>query len=241
MSEELEQLLKNLRLRRVLEIYDEQLRGAEKEDVTYTEFLTRLVRAQWHAKQEGALEWRIRRADLPERLSLETFPFARQPGVNRKQIRAFAELEFIAKAENVVLVGPTGVGKTGLCCGLLLKALENGYRCQFVRAQDLFDEMYASLADRSTRQLLKRLARLDVLLIDEFGYLNLKPEQSNIFFKLMEERYCHHSTLITTNLDYEEWPNFLGNRPMVEALLSRLRHYCHTVRIQGPSLRDPQG
>jgi DNA replication protein DnaC len=240
MTEDLEQLLKNLKLRRVLEIYEEQLRAAEKEDVSYSEFVTRLVRAQWHARQEGALEWRIRRANLPERWSLETFPFARQAGINRKQIRTFAELEFIAKAENIVLVGPTGVGKTGLSCGLLL-ALENGYRCQFVRAQDLFDEMYASLADRSTRQLLKRLARLDVLLIDEFGYLNLKPEQSNIFFKLMEERYRHHSTIITTNLDYDEWPNFLGNRPMVEALLSRLRHYCHTVRIQGPSLRDPQG
>ena len=166
MTEDLEQLLKNLRLRRVLEVYDEQLKAAEKEDVSYSEFVTRLVRAQWHARQERALEWRIRRANLPERLSLETFPFARQPGVNRKQIRAFAELEFIAKAENIVLVGPTGVGKTGLSRGLLLKALENGYRCQFVRAQDLFDEMYASLADRSTRQLLKRLARLDVLLID---------------------------------------------------------------------------
>ena len=178
MTEELEQLLKNLKLRRILEIYDEQLRAAEKDDVSYSEFVTRLVRAQWHARQEGALEWRIRRANLPERWSLETFPFARQPGVNRKQIRGFAELEFIAKAENIVLVGQTGVGKTGLACGLLLKALENGYRCQFIRAQDLFDEMYASLADRSTRQLLKRLARLDVLLIDEFGYLNLKPEQS---------------------------------------------------------------
>jgi DNA replication protein DnaC len=241
MTEELEQLLKNLRLRRVLEVYEEQLKAAEKEDVSYSEFLSRLVRAQWHARQEGALEWRIRRANLPERLSLETFPYARQPGVNRKQIRAFAELEFIAKAENIVLVGPTGVGKTGLSCGLLLKALENGYRCQFVRAQDLFDEMYASLADRSSRQLLKRLARLDVLLIDEFGYLNLKPEQSNIFFKLMEERYRQHATIITTNLDYDEWPNFLGNRPMVEALLSRLRHFCHTVRIDGPSLREPQG
>ena len=241
MSEELEQLLKNLKLRRILEIYDEQLRTAEKEDLSYSEFVARLLRAQWHARQEGALEWRIRRANLPERWSLETFPFARQPGVHRKQIRAFAELEFIARAENIVLMGPTGVGKTGLGCGLLLKALENGYRCQFVRAQDLFDEMYASLADRSSRQLLKRLARLDVLQIDEFGYLNLKPEQSNIFFKLMEERYHRHSTIITTNLDYDEWHNFLGNRPMVEALLSRLRHYCHTVRIKGPSLRDPQG
>jgi DNA replication protein DnaC len=101
--------------------------------------------------------------------------------------------------------------------------------------------MYASLADRSTRKLLKRLARLDVLLIDEFGYLNLKPEQSNIFFKLIEERYRQHPTIITTNLSYDEWPNFLGNRPMVEALLSRLRHHCHTVRIDGPSLLDLQG
>lgn len=77
--------------------------------------------------------------------------------------------------------------------------------------------------------------------IDELGYLNIKPEQSNIFFKLMEERYRRHSTIITTNLSYDEWPNFLGNKDMVAALLSRLRHYCHTVVIDGPSLRDPQG
>jgi len=166
MTEELEQLLKNLRLKRMAAIYDEQLRAADKEQVSYSEFLTRLLRAQFHARQEGALEWRIRRAKLPERWTLETFPFARQPGVNRKQIRGFAELEFIAKSENIVLVGKTGVGKTGLACGLLLKAIENGYRCQFIKAQDLFDEMYASLADRSTRQLLKRLARLHVLAID---------------------------------------------------------------------------
>ena len=139
------------------------------------------------------------------------------------------------------VVGSTGVGKTGLASGLLLKALENGYRCQFIRAQDLFDELYASLADRSSRKLLNRLARLDCLCIDEFGYVNLKPEQSNIFFKLMEERYHRHSTIITTNLGYDEWRNFLGNQTMVEALLSRLRHYCHTVSINGPSLRDPQG
>src|ERR1700689_2318715 len=166
MTEEVEQLLKNLKLRRILEVYDEQLRAAENREASYSEFAAGLLRAQWHARQESALEWRIRRATFPERWSLETFPFARQPGVNRKQIRAFAELEFIPKAENIVLVGETGRGKTGLACGLLLKGLENGYRCQFVKAQNLFDEMYASLADRSSRQLLKRLTRLDVLLID---------------------------------------------------------------------------
>src|SRR5437867_10350250 len=109
MNEELDQLLKNLKLRTILDIYDEQLRSAEKEQVSYSEFVTRLMRAQWHARQDNALEWRIRKANLPERWSLETFPFARQPGVNRKQIRSFAELDFVSKAENIVFIGPTGL------------------------------------------------------------------------------------------------------------------------------------
>src|ERR1022692_3830221 len=95
----------------MLKGYDEQLHAAEQADVSYSEFVAGLLRAQWHDRQESALEWRIGRANLPERWSLETFPYARQPGVNRKQIRAFAELDFVAKHENLVLVGPTGVGK----------------------------------------------------------------------------------------------------------------------------------
>lgn len=241
MTEELDQLLKNLNLRHMHTVYDEQLRTADKQQLSYTDFVAGLLRAQWRDRQENALEWRIRRAMLPERWALETFPYARQPGVNRKQIRAFAELDFVAKHENLVFIGPTGVGKTGLACGVLLKALQNGLRCQFIRAQDLFDDMYASLADRSTRRLVNRLARLDVLLIDEMGYANLRPEQANVFFKLMEERYHQRSTIITTNLVYEEWAGFLGNKTMVEPLLSRVRHYCHTVPINGPSLREPQG
>ena len=240
-SDELDQLLKNLHLKRILEIYDEQIGAAEKEDISYSDFLTRLLRAQWHNRQETALAWRIKRANLPENWSLATFPFARQPGVSRKQIHTLAELDFVAKAENIVLIGKTAVGKTGLVTGLLLKALENGYRCQFIRAQDLFDELYASFADRSSRKLLNRLVRLDVLLIDELGYVNVKAEQANIFFKLMEERYHRHSTIITTNLGYDEWRNFLGNPAMVDALLSRVRHYCHTIHINGPALREPQG
>jgi DNA replication protein DnaC len=240
LNEELEQLLRSLHLRPIAAIVDEVLALAQKEDLSYQDFLLRLLRPQWHARQEQALAWRIRQARLPETWSLETFPLDLQSGVDRRLIRSLAELDFIAKAENLVLIGPTGVGKTGLAVGILLKALQNGYRCRFVRAQDLFDDMYASLADRSTRKLLSNLARLDVLLIDEMGYLNLRPEQSNTFFKLMEERYNRRPTILTTNLDYDEWHHFLGNRPMVEALLSRLRHRCRTLRIDGPSLRQPQ-
>jgi len=241
MTDEIAQLLKVLRLGRIAEILDDELKAADKGDLAYQELLVRLLRAQWHRQQETALNWRIERAKLPEKWSLESFPFKRQPGVSAKQIRGFAELDFVAKAENVVFIGPTGVGKTGLASALLLKALQNGHRGLFVRAQDLFDEMYASLADRSSRKLVDRLARVDLLVVDEMGYLNLKPEQTNIFFKLMEERYRRRATIITTNLDYDEWHNFLGNKALVDALLSRLRHQCHTVKIDGPSLRDPQG
>jgi DNA replication protein DnaC len=241
MTDEIQQLLKVLRLRKIGEIFDEELRLAEKEERSYQEVIARLLRAQWHAQQENALAWRIERARLPEKWTLESFPFKKQAGVSQKQIRGFAELDFVAKAENLVFVGPTGVGKTGLASSLLLKALQNGHRGLFVRAQDLFDDMYASLADRSSRKLIDRLARVDVLVVDELGYLNLKPEQTNIFFKLMEERYRRRSTIITTNLEYDEWHNFLGNKALVDALLSRLRHQCHTIRIDGPCLREPQG
>jgi DNA replication protein DnaC len=241
MTDELEQLLRSLHLRRMAQVVDEEIHTATKQDPSYEEFLLRLLRAQWHHRQETALAWRIKRAGLPEQWTLESFPFAKQPGVSRKQIRNLAELDFIGRAENIVFIGETGRGKTGLATGLLLKALQNGYRGMFVRAQDLFDEMYASLADRMSRKLINRLARMDVLVVDELGYLNLKPEQTNIFFKLMEERYRRRPTIITTNLDYEEWYHFLGNKPLVDALLSRLRHQCHTLRIAGPELREPQG
>ena len=239
--EEIAQLCKSLRLGRIAEILEEELAQATQQQSAYEELLVRLLRAQWHHRQETALEWRIKQARLPEHWTLESFPFKRQPGVSHREIRGLAELDFVPKAENVVLIGPTGVGKTGLAIGLLLKAIQNGHRCLFVRAQDLFDEMYASLADRSSRKLLDRLIRVDVLLVDELGYLNLRPEQSNIFFKLLEERYRRRPTLITTNLDYDEWGHFLGHKALVEALLSRLRHQCHTLRINGPSLREPSG
>lgn len=166
MNEELDQLLRNLHLKRIREIIDEELQHAEEQQLAYTDFLLRLVRAQWHHKQETALGWRIKRAGMPEPWTLESFPFKRQPGVSRRKIRTFANLDFIARAENIVFIGGTGVGKTGLATGILLKALQNGYRGIFLKAQELFDEMYASLADRSSSKLLNRLSRVDVLVID---------------------------------------------------------------------------
>jgi len=151
MTDDLQQLLRSLRLKKIVEILDEEMLKADSESLPFSKLLARLLRAEWHSRQENALSWRIKNARIPEHWTIESFPFKKQPGISQRQIRSFAELEFIGKAENIVFVGPTGVGKTGLASGLLLKALQNGHRGIFLRAQDLFDEMYASLADRSSR------------------------------------------------------------------------------------------
>lgn len=239
MNDDIDQLLENLKMRRLREVLDRELERAEKEHPSYSTFLARVLREEYQAQQMRFLEYRIRRAQLPERWSLQSFPWERQPKINRSMIEQLAELDFIDRAANLVFIGGTGVGKTGLASAILLNALQAGRRGLFIKAQDLFDEMYRSLADHSSRRLLDRLAGIDILLIDEMGYLNLRPEQSNIFFKLMEERYGKAATIITTNLEYDDWYAFLGQKEMVGALLDRLRHRCHTIRIEGESLRAP--
>jgi len=182
-----------------------ELERAETRSPSYSDFLAKLLREEYQSQEMRFLEHRIRRARLPERWSLDTYPWDRQPGVSKAAMMQLAQLDFIDRAANLVFIGPTGVGKTGLASAILLAALLAGRRGLFIKAQDLFDEMYRSLADHSSRKLLRKLTRIDLLLIDEMGYLNLRPEQSNIFFKLMEERYGKAATIITTNLEYEDW------------------------------------
>ena len=238
MTDNLEQLLGLLKLKRIPAILNRELKRAEKDSPGYSDFLARLLREEYHDQRDRATNSRIGRAKIPELWSLDSFPWDRQPGVDKRVIRELAELEFVRTGTNLVFRGGTGVGKTGLATGLLLQALQDGYRGYFLKAQELFDELYSTLADRTTRRFLDRLIRFDVLLIDEMGYLNLRPEQSNMFFKLMDERYvAHRATIITTNLHFDQWCRFLGNEHLSGALLSRVRHRCKTIEINGPSLR----
>jgi DNA replication protein DnaC len=240
MREKLRETLQELHLQGMLEALDKELGQAEKAATPAADLLYRLALEERRVRQQKSLTNRLKQARMPWDWTLESFPFDRQPGVNKTQINTLAGLDFVRRAQNLVFIGPPGTGKSGLACSLLRQACFNGYRCRFTDAQALLDELYASLADRSTPRLLKRLSHYDVLLIDEIGYLTLRPEQVNAFFKLMELRYALKATILTTNLDYPEWYDLFKRKPLVDALLDRLRHHCITVHINGPSLRVPE-
>ena len=239
MLEDLRKLLAQLRFQGMDETLERILAEADAKAHPPAEVLRRLLLEELRYRQERSLAYRIDQAKLPWDWSLETFPFAQQPGVNQAQIKGLAGLAFVERAQNLVFIGPPGTGKSGLALGILRQALVNGYRGRFYKAQDLFDELYASLADRSTPRLLKRLSRYDLLQVDELGYLSLEPEQVSAFFKLLDMRYGHKPTMITTNLDYPQWYELFQRKPLVDALLDRLHHHCITIRIDGPSLRVP--
>ena len=239
MRNKIQQLLADLRLKGIAQTLDQELDMADKKGTSVCEVIYRLLMAEHKYRQERSLEYRIKSAKMPLDWTLKTFPFEKQPGVQKHRIQSLAELSFIERAENIVFIGNPGTGKTGLGIGLLHQALVAGHRGRFYNAQDLLDELYASLADRTTPKLIKKLFNYDLLLIDELGYLTLKPEQINAFFKLMGERYGRKSTIITTNLDYPEWYDLFKRKSLVDALIDRLQHRCITIEIDGPSLRTP--
>lgn len=239
MISNIRQLLSTLKFRGIQENLDLILADSEKKGLSTTETLLNLLQEEFRDQQERSMNSRIRKAKIPNEWSLKTFPFDKQPGANKLQIQNLSDLSFIERHENIVLIGEPGTGKTGIASGLLRQGLINGYRGLFYDAQKLLEDLYSSLADKTTTRFITTLSSISILLIDELGYLTLTNEQCNAFFKLMSMRYSNKKpTIITTNLDYPKWYDLFQSKSLVDAMLDRLKHRCITIHIDGPTLRD---
>lgn len=233
----IEELLKELRMPTALSVLPALLREAQAKKRSFSWLLARLLDEEIAGRKVRATENRMCAARFPEDWLLKTFPWERQPGVDRTEIMELAELEFVRLASNIVFIGDVGVGKSGLAMGLAREAVSAGYSALFCKVSGLVEELYASALDRSTARITRRLARIDVLVLDEFSHVTLNEEQSNLIFKLIDARYHRKSTIFTTNLGYDQWESFLGNKALATTLVDRVTDQCYVVRIEGPSLR----
>jgi DNA replication protein DnaC len=233
-TEEMDRLvahLKRLHLRHGANNLEDHLRQATQLNLSHFDFLSRLVDAEVLARNETGTAKRLAQADFPEPLQVESFDFKQQPCVDRKQILHLAELGFLDRCEAVLFIGPSGVGKSHLAIGLGVRACTAGYRVRFCRAYDLFKRLYASLADNTLDEVLQELQKPSLLIIDELGNSPRTADQdfAPVFFELVSRRYRRGSTVITTNLGVDEWPQALGTPSLLAPTLDRLLDGAHII------------
>jgi len=233
MNKEMEPILKHLRLWSLLERWDDVIAQARKKRFSPERLLKHVLESEFRAKSENARLLRRKRARIPDPLEIETYPFDRQPKLNRKKIMSLYDgLDYMEKNQNIILLGPTGCGMTGLATSFLLHAIDQGYRGYFTSFANLVAELYASLADRSEDKVIRKYVAYDCLVIDEVGYIEVEPAQVGLFFTLMQKRHKHKSTLLTSNLGFSEWSSFLRNKHLTAALIDRLTENSHVINMK---------
>ncbi len=233
MNEEIKQMLICLRLKGLLENWDRLIHTALEEKLSHTQLLKTVIEEEVAIKQENSRQLRLKKAKIPERLVLDTFPFEKQIKLNkRKIIELYDALNYMTKPQNIIWIGGTGTGKTGLATAFLIHAINQGYSGRFILFPDLIEQLYQAIADGSEGKLIKKLASYDCLLIDELGYVEVEPVQVGLFFTLMHKRHKKKSTLITSNLAFSGWTSFLKNDQLTAALIDRLTENSNVINMK---------
>lgn len=224
-------VLKTFKLVDISLRYKELVEAAIEKNMGYKEFLMSLLMAEQEGKQKRRAQRNVKSANFEKISTLEEYDFSFHKYQNMQKIKELATLKFMEQKENIIFIGKTGVGKSHIATGIGLKACEAGKKVLFVNALDLINNLSKSASEGTLKESLHRLSRIDLMIIDELGYLKMDREKESIFFQLVRSRYEKKSIVITTNLKLREWDEVFTSQLAATAILDRLVHHCHIVQM----------
>lgn len=240
LTSQLTHQLKRLRLSGILDSLDVRIKQAVESKISYMEFLMQLLEDEVQRREQKSLTSRLRRAAFIGEKTLEGFHFEARPTLNRQYIVELSTCAFIEEKSNVLLVGPSGVGKSHLAQALGHTACRRGYDVTYMAMNKLIKHLNAGRADGTFDRRFGNLCRADLLIVDDFGLKALRPPADEDFHELVAERYERAATIITSNLDFGEWGQAFANPLLASATVDRLRHNAHCLVIEGESYRSPR-
>jgi DNA replication protein DnaC len=229
--------LKQLRLPTVLREYDKVARECARDGVDHPRYLLRLLELELIDRERRLVERRIRQARFPATKSLDSFVFTAIPSLNKMLVLELARCEYILRRENIIALGNSGTGKSHVALGLGLAACQRGFSVVFTTAAQLVHQLMEARDEKRLLRLQRELQAAKLLIIDELGYVPLSPTGAELLFEVFSQRYEHGSTIVTSNLPFEEWTAVLGSERLTGALLDRLTHYVHILTMNGESYR----
>lgn len=234
MNEELKKKLKHIHLPGLLAKWDQYIEMARKQNLSHVKLLEIIVDEEYQIKKENSRRLRLVKAKIPEKLVMETFPFDKQPKLDRKKILSiYDSFDYMTNHQNVIWIGPTGTGKSGLATAFLIQAINRGHTGRFILFPELVELLYKSVADHSENEVIRHFANYDCLFIDEVGYVEVEPVQVGLFFTLMHKRHKNKTTLITSNIGFGQWGTFLKNEQLTAALIDRLTESSFVINMKG--------
>ena len=231
------QYCKILRLPQVDLSYEDEAIKATKTKMSYQEYLYSLLQHQVLIRTDNSINAKIKKARFPFIKTLEEFDFSFQPKIDDKLICELGNLNFLAKTENLLFIGPPGVGKTHLAVAIGMKVAQNRKRVLFFTAEKLIEQLNAADVSGKLPSYLEIMGRIDLLIIDELGYLKMTRQSAELFFKLVAKRYEKGSIIVTSNKAFEQWGEIFMDDIVAAAILDRLLHHSYPFFIQGKSFR----
>lgn len=232
--------LKQLRLPTMLREYDKVARACASEGVDHPRYLLRLVELELLDRERRVVERRIREARFPAVKSFDTFDFTAIPSLNKMLTLELARCEYVLRHDNIIAIGNSGTGKTHTALALGLAACQHGFSVGFATAAGLVHQLMEARDEKRLLKLQNQLQACKLLIIDELGYVPLSPTGAELLFEVFSQRYERGSTIVTSNLPFEEWTGVFGSERLTGALLDRLTHHVHILEMNGDSYRLKQ-